>query len=193
MSKSSLRWVAIAFFELLVLFQTLSTLTPVVAQSASRYFPETDHTISGKFLEYWEQNGGLPVFGYPITDAQFELNKDDGKTYLTQWFERNRLELHPENKGTAYEVQLGLLGKAIKQEALTADPDFQPAEVWDNPALPAEEERYFAATGHNLGGRFLAYWLENGGLEHFGYPLNEAHPEVSLEDGQVYLTPSVTT
>ncbi|MEO8288940.1 MAG: hypothetical protein ABI670_21200, partial [Chloroflexota bacterium] len=34
----------------------------------------------------------------------------DGKTYLVQYFERNRLEYHPENKGTPFEVLLGLLG-----------------------------------------------------------------------------------
>ncbi len=39
-----------------------------------------------------------------------ERNKDDGKTYLVQYFERQRFEYHPENKGTRYEVLLGRLG-----------------------------------------------------------------------------------
>ena len=26
-------------------------------------------TIEGRIREYWEQNGGLPVFGYPISDT----------------------------------------------------------------------------------------------------------------------------
>jgi hypothetical protein len=39
-----------------------------------------------------------------------EANPTDGKTYLTQWYERERLEFHPELHGTPYEVLLGLLG-----------------------------------------------------------------------------------
>ncbi len=36
--------------------------------------------------------------------------RDDGtgRVYLTQWFERGRLEYHAELAGTRYEVQLGL-------------------------------------------------------------------------------------
>jgi hypothetical protein len=38
---------------------------------------------------------------------------------LVQYFERNRFEYHPENVGTDYEVQLGLIGNyygAIAQQ-----------------------------------------------------------------------------
>src|SRR5262245_15525400 len=31
-----------------------------------RYFPETKHTLSGRFLKFWTKRGGLPIFGYPI-------------------------------------------------------------------------------------------------------------------------------
>src|SRR3712207_4208150 len=76
---------------------------------AQRCFPETGQCISGRFRAYWEQNGGLPVFGFPITPARQEVNRDTGQTYLTQWFERNRFELHPEN-AAPYDVLLGRLG-----------------------------------------------------------------------------------
>ncbi|HEU5085816.1 MAG TPA: hypothetical protein VFT99_00175, partial [Roseiflexaceae bacterium] len=33
-----------------------------------RTFAETGHQVCGRMLKYWEQNGGLPVFGFPITD-----------------------------------------------------------------------------------------------------------------------------
>ena len=46
----------------------------------------------------------------------------DGKTYLVQYFERNRLEYHPENKGTPYEVLLGLLGVQTYQARYGARP-----------------------------------------------------------------------
>lgn len=39
----------------------------VLAAQAERCFPETGKWISGRFRSYWEQQGGLPVFGFPIT------------------------------------------------------------------------------------------------------------------------------
>ncbi|HET9014698.1 MAG TPA: glycosyl hydrolase, partial [Thermomicrobiaceae bacterium] len=33
------------------------------------YFPQTGHTLSGPFLTYWEQHGGLAMFGYPKTEV----------------------------------------------------------------------------------------------------------------------------
>lgn len=84
-----------------------------VAQPAGasvRYFPETGHTLTSPLRAYWESRGGLPVFGYPLSEAFQEQSPTDGKTYLVQYFERNRLEYHPENKNTPNEVLLGLLG-----------------------------------------------------------------------------------
>ena len=74
------------------------------------YFEETRHTLSSGFKEYWEMNGGLPVFGYPISE-EFE---EGG--YNVQYFERARFEWHPENAGTEYEVLLGHLGREYAAE-----------------------------------------------------------------------------
>ncbi len=70
----------------------------------------TGHTLRGTFLHYWQANGGLAVFGFPLTEEFTEKNAADGKTYTVQYFERNRFEYHPENAGGRYEVLLGLLG-----------------------------------------------------------------------------------
>ncbi|MDQ3928588.1 MAG: hypothetical protein M3328_05505 [Chloroflexota bacterium] len=78
--------------------------------AGSRYFPQTGHNIAPPFLALWESRGGLPVFGLPRSEAFEEKSATDGKTYLVQYFERNRLEYHPENKGTDFELLLGLLG-----------------------------------------------------------------------------------
>ncbi|MGA7733259.1 MAG: hypothetical protein WCD37_18515 [Chloroflexia bacterium] len=80
------------------------------ANSSVIYFPETGHTLMAPLRAYWEGNGGLPVFGYPLSEAFQERSTTDGKTYLVQYFERNRLEYHPEHRGTPNEVLLGLLG-----------------------------------------------------------------------------------
>ncbi len=165
----------------------LNNLPGLYAAENSRYFPQTGHTVSGKFLSYWNDKGGLPTFGYPITEAQNEIDPETGKTYQTQWFERNRFELHPENAGSKFEVLLGLLGKDLKREALKLDPDFQRALAFSDPAVPKNSQWYFEETGHNLRFRFLEYWLANGGLERFGYPLSEEYREVDPETGQVFL------
>ncbi|MDQ3929344.1 MAG: hypothetical protein M3328_09375 [Chloroflexota bacterium] len=75
-----------------------------------RFFPQSGHNIGPPFLALWESRGGLPVFGLPRSEAFEEKSAIDGKTYLVQYFERNRLEYHPENAGTEFEMLLGLLG-----------------------------------------------------------------------------------
>ncbi len=93
---------------LLLLVGVLPLAEPARAQER-RCFAQTNQCIEGRFLQYWQQNGGLSVFGYPVGPAREERNRDTGKTYLTQWFERNRFELHPEN-ARPYDVLLGRLG-----------------------------------------------------------------------------------
>src|SRR4051812_17120656 len=66
------------------------------AEPSSRYFPETGHTVVGRFREVWESGGGLFIFGLPLT-SQFAFPSTDGKIYQTQFFERAVFELHPEN------------------------------------------------------------------------------------------------
>ncbi|HET6312397.1 MAG TPA: glycosyl hydrolase [Chloroflexia bacterium] len=77
--------------------------------TGGEFFPQTGHGL-GLFNEWWSAHGGLGVFGYPISGELQERNAADGKTYTVQYFERNRLEYHPENAGTNAEVLLGLLG-----------------------------------------------------------------------------------
>ena len=88
---------------------------------------------------------------------------EDGRYYWVQWFERVRLEYHPEYAGTPAEVLLGQFGRRLHP----ADP----------PAAPRPGATYVAETGHNVAGRFLAYWQQNGGLAQFGYPLSEVFRE----------------
>ncbi len=75
-----------------------------------RFFPETRHRLGGAFRLFWEANSGLTNFGYPLSEEVQEVSPLDGKTYTVQYFERGRLEYHPENAGSPYEVLLGQLG-----------------------------------------------------------------------------------
>ena len=82
-----------------------------VTNDETKYFPQTAHTLSHGFRAYWQNNGGLAAFGYPLSEEFAEKNPADGQTYTVQYFERSRFEYHPEHAGTPYEVQLGLLGR----------------------------------------------------------------------------------
>ncbi len=75
--------------------------------------------LDGRLSSFWAGNGDLSVFGYPKTPERLEVNPDNGETYQTQWLERNRFELHPENSAP-YDVLLGRLGvdALVKQERL---------------------------------------------------------------------------
>jgi len=84
---------------------------PPPADSPSRsYFTPTGHYLAYGFKSYWEKQGGLRIFGYPISEELSEVNVDTGQTYTVQYFERARFEYHPEYAGTRSEVLLGRLG-----------------------------------------------------------------------------------
>jgi subtilisin family serine protease len=152
--------------------------TAPVSNSASQvYFQEVGHTLRGSFLRFWQQNGGLPIFGYPLSEEFQEVSQADGKTYTVQYFERNRFELHPEFAGTKNEVLMGLLGVELtKGKTFPAGAPFQS----DNNRV------YFKETQHGLGGSFYQYWRQNGGLPIFGYPISEELQEISPIDGKTY-------
>ncbi len=151
-------------------------LAPPRARAAERCFPETGFCIGGRFLDYWQQHGGLAVNGYPLTAERQEF-LEDNEEYSVQYFERSRFEYHPRN-AAPNDVLLSTFGRQL---LLTVRPVVPTAR-----AAPLPEQRYFAETGHNLGGRFLAYWSTNGGLMQFGFPLTEELPETLLEDGNRY-------
>jgi hypothetical protein len=128
-------------------------------------FPKTGHSVSNGFLRYWEQNGGLAIFGYPLTD-EFQQH---GTTM--QYFERARFEWHPGAAPDNYDVLLGLLGDEVTVNRRAAgEAPFQPVTADDSCA-------YFAPTGHNLCAPFVDYWNDNGGLAIYGYPISEAFSE----------------
>jgi peptide/nickel transport system substrate-binding protein len=145
-------------------------------QARSRTFPETNQTVSGRFLEVWEAqkdyNTSLYINGFPVTDKHAEVNFDDGKTYQTQWFERARFEEHPENQ-KPYDVLLGRLG-AYAAEGRTDAP-------FKKIAKPASGT-WFQETGHTISGAIEKYWNQYGGLSQFGFPLSEQFTEVSKDD-----------
>ena len=139
-----------------------------------RCFTETNQCIQGRFLARWEASGGLAINGYPLS-GEFKQQLEDNKEYTVQYFERVRLEYHPENQ-PPQDIQLGQFGRRIVQ-TVTGAPT---AAV-----SPREGGVHFRETGHNVAPDFFAFWGANGGLAQFGYPLTEEFTQ-TLEDGKSY-------
>ncbi len=154
------------------------------------YFAETQHTLGGAFRVYWEAHGGLPIFGYPISEEFVELN-ENGEAYTVQYFQRHRFEYHP-GQAPPYDVQLSRLGDLVLQAQ---------GRSWFT--FPKGSETpgclFFEATGHTLCEPFLSYWRSNGlefdgqpgksfeeSLALFGQPLSE--PQVEEVSPGVFLT-----
>ncbi len=168
----------------------VATLAPQSAQAQSdeRCFQETGYCIAGRIRTYWEQNGGLEVFGLPIAPQQQETI--EGQMLQVQWFERNRLELHPEN-APPYDVLLGRLGVDVLEQQ-SRDWQTFPTSSPQNGCL------YFAEMSHNVCGDILSMWQANG-LEQdgvlgfsqaestalFGFPISDVMNE-TLSDGNTY-------
>ena len=155
------------------------------------YFPETSHTLRLGFRAFWEASGGLPTFGFPLTEEFLQLNADTGDVYTVQFTERQRFEYHPENAGTPYEVLLGRLGA----ELLVA----QGRDWRDFPTASPGTPGIFPETGHAIAPEFMAAWsggvLDLGdpgisfreSLALFGFPLSEPVIETNA-DGDTVLT-----
>lgn len=140
--------------------------TSVAVQAWTR--PTPTPAIASIFRRYYEQNGGLAIFGYPLGEPLIVNGRQ------AQWFERARLEYWPEYAGTPEVIQMGLLGREYLDEPV---PPLPPLES-------TPDRRYFRETGHTLSGGFLHFWERNGGLSIFGYPISEERQE--LIDGQPY-------
>lgn len=143
----------------------LARVEPVEAPGVW-YFHETGHTLSEPFLSFWLNHGGHQLLGFPLTEP-FQMA---GRQ--VQYFERARLELHPEHAGTDLEIQFGLLGSFVARD-----------RTWIRQVAPddADPNRvYFAQTGQYLQGPFLEFWNQHNGPRQFGNPIS---PEIT-ENGK---------
>jgi hypothetical protein len=90
-----------------------------VGAANCQFFPDSGHTLSGDFAEFWQANGDLPIFGLPTTEP-FE-EKESGLTI--QVFERAVLEDHGRDG-----IKLRKLAQQLAEaEGLLSDPAFLPA------------------------------------------------------------------
>lgn len=138
--------------------------TGLAQGETERFFNETGHLVKGEFYAYFRKNGGIEIFGYPLTEEFV----DQG--FLVQYFQKARMEWHPGNPDP-YKVQLGLLGEELKYR--------QPPVP--EPTPRSRRKVFFPETGHTVSYAFLDFFSKHGGIDIFGYPITEMH----FEDGQI--------
>ena len=92
------------------------------AASGCRFFVETRFNLCQPFLGYWERNGGLAVFGFPIS-AQRDETVEGSWTGPVQWFERDRLEDHSNQA-------LGVLNARIEELQQRIEADIEYINNW---------------------------------------------------------------
>jgi hypothetical protein len=138
---------------------------PVAGQAQepdSQYFGGSGLAVRGDFLQFFNLRGRLEIFGPPISPEMLE----DG--VHVQYFRNARLEWHPDNP-RPYRVQLGLLGELVSvRQTPIAQSQVPPANRLD--------QRYYPQTGHTVRGGFLSFFDRHGGVDLFGYPIDEMEP-----------------
>ncbi|NJN16075.1 MAG: hypothetical protein HC822_07210 [Oscillochloris sp.] len=144
-------------------------------------FDVTGHSLRGAFRRFWEANGGLARFGYPLTEELIEPESGNGRPRTVQYFERVRFEHFPELSGTPYEVQLTRLGdEALRRQGI----DWRQLPGGGSENVPLECF-YFAETARRICPPFSGAWQSGGGLDLVGLPLTEAFPVIAA-DGHTY-------
>lgn len=161
------RWMA-GMLALLAMLAAVLVVAPARAATEVVYVSATGHYVRGVFRDYWDKHGGLPVFGYPLTEEY--IDTQTGRVY--QYFERARFE---RASATAMQVDLGLLGKQAVGNRTFAS---------SQPITNSKQRRYFPETRHIVQYGFKETW-DAQGLTIFGYPLSDEVDE-QLSDGKVH-------
>jgi len=148
--------------------------------AAQDYYGDTGHYLFGQFRDFWNGNGGLLQFGYPISKV-LNAKSENGQQYPTQYLQRAVFEEHAENIGTPFEVLGRRLSALQTATRAKTDPNFQTV------AQPTDGRAWFKETGHSLGGdaasdAIRAFWQKAGTQQQsilvFGYPISEPFDEM---------------
>ncbi len=159
----------------------LALAAPVrTAHAADACYRETGYCIDASIIGYWQTNGGLSVFGYPISGVTERTV--DGNVIRTQHFERHRIEVHPVT--APYDIQLGRVGAEELQARYGVE------NQSDSRGMQSGC-RWFSETQHAVCGELLDFWQGHGvsldyrsgwsfeeNLALLGYPLSGEVTEI---------------
>ncbi len=127
------------------------------SDASSRFFEPTGHNLSNAFRDYWQQRGGLAVFGYPLSE---EFQNEDGM--VVQYFERAIFEWHPANSADWRVLQERLGAQAAERDGVDTSrhghdssvPEYHP-NLWRTLHGPAPRTSPPAGSPSHLG-----HWIE---------------------------------
>lgn len=127
-------------------------------QATREYYAETGHNVEAPFLTFFQDYGGVQIFGYPITEKIVIDNVS------MQYFQRARMEVNAEG---------GITLTSLAEEMGYSRPPLTGAEI--EPDTPYR--RFFLESGHSTSYAFLAYFERHGGTTVFGLPITEPFME----------------
>ena len=138
------------------LYGVAPCVPPENVKSGALYFSESCHSVSPEFREYFQQNGGLGFFGYPIS----EMYIVDGR--FVQNFERATI-VWDGSKPVGFQYGQADLGSKLCVSA-QCDPNartgaYAPPTATPNPQPTQTEER------------ITAFYQAHGAIRIFGLPL----------------------
>ena len=117
--------------------------------------------VATEFQSFYQENGGLRVFGFPLAEAFVDAESER----LVQYFQRLRLEYDPAQD----QILVSPLGRwALPQQAGQALA-YQPGSPAPSPAKPSDLKVQDA---------FLTFYQSYGGESLFGQPISD-----QLDDG----------
>lgn len=155
LSRSKERWAFIRVLRFVGLAALLAACSnPAPDSPASEEQPGTDISIASEFEDFYNQNGGAQIFGFPISTAF--VDPESGR--LTQYFQYLRLEFDQ----PAQTVVVSPLGELFAPET---------AEQVPAPGPPNGSQRTFPETGFSVQDAFLAFYEANGDERVFGPPI----------------------
>ena len=148
--------------------------------------PETasvgaDSPISAEFQAFYDDNGGLRIFGHPLADPYIEVINNR----LVQYYQKMRLEFNPALEEVTI-FPLGDWAQPTSGNQLLASVPEEASGIDANDELPIIQDEflafYEAAQGQSLFGLPITPQLDEGGtrVQYFQNARLEWHPDAPL-------------
>ncbi len=91
----------------------LRPIKPISNTSWLTYFPQTGHTVTRNFRQFFQTYGGVTTFGYPVTEKLTIHGQ------LVQYFSNAEFVWHPTGENTGY-VSVAALGRDLLSSSIAA-------------------------------------------------------------------------
>ena len=160
------------------LYEEGTPINVIANTTACESFVQSEHPVCYAFLEFFETNGGVAQFGYPVSG--FEIH--DG--WIVQYFQNARLEWHPENP-TGRRVTVSNLGYRYFYDRREDPTLLNPVPNNEAPDIPVFDLRAYAFAASSIlpiNGTQTLYFIVQ---DQFHNPVANAEVDftVTLPDG----------